>query len=74
MDNTEFEGALTAIKEIIKEGQKQGKFSKIHVSVLFEMWMSSVLSAVRMKVVQKRKMSSNEIKELADQAVALVKK
>jgi hypothetical protein len=27
-----------------------------------------------MKVVQKRKMSSNEIKELANQAVALVKK
>lgn len=74
MNNAEFEGALTAVKEIVKEGQKQGKFCKIHINILFEMWISSILSAVRIKVVQKRKMSSNEIKELANQAVALVKK
>jgi AcrR family transcriptional regulator len=74
LQNMELEGALTAVKEIIKEGQKLGKFSKINVNILFEMWFSSVLSAARMRVIQKKKMSANEVKELSEQALALVKK
>ncbi|MFM7770058.1 MAG: TetR/AcrR family transcriptional regulator [Bacteroidota bacterium] len=72
--NTELEGALTAIKEIIKEGQKQNKFSKLHVSVLFEMWFSMIIAAVRIRVVQKKKLTGSEIKDLAQQAVSALKK
>lgn len=74
LNNTEMEGALTAIKEIVKEGQKLGKFSKINANVLFEMWLSSMLSAVRLRVIQKKKFSTGEIKELAEQALSIVKK
>jgi hypothetical protein len=68
------EDAFSALTALLKEGQKTGKFKKMNVAFQFEHVLSSVFSVVRLKAVEKKKISDKEVREMADAIIQSIRK
>jgi len=72
--NKEMEDAFTALTALLKEGQKSGKFKKMNITFQFEHFISSVFAVVRLKVVDKKKITEQEVREMADAIIQSIRK
>lgn len=72
--NKEMEDAFSALTALLKEGQKTGKFKKMNVAFQFEHFLSSVFAVVRLKTVEKKKISEKEVREMADAIIQSIRK
>lgn len=72
--NKEMEDAFSALTALLKEGQKSGKFKKMSVAFQFELMLSSVFAVVRLKAVEKKKISDKEVREMAEAIILSVRK
>ena len=68
------EDAFSALTALLKEGQKSTKFKKMNVAFQFEHVLSSVFAVVRLKVVEKKKISEKEAREMADAIIQAIRK
>jgi hypothetical protein len=72
--NKEMEDAFSALTALLKEGQKKTKFKKMNVAFQFEQVISSVFAVVRLKVVEKKKITESEVREMADAIIQSIRK